>query len=106
MTGEGIFAKSRLGDCPLQHALCRFHVHPLDHLILEPFRTALEGFNQFAGALDLLLGRREGAVARFDLVRVDETLAIEAHSPALSCLRKETFFILEPIEHAIEGCDP
>ena len=50
----------------------------------------LEGVDDLAGLRDLVLARSEHSVARFELARMDERLAVEAHLPTLEALGRET----------------
>ena len=49
--------------------------------------------------------RRERTVARRDLVRVDQALAVEAEPPPLLGLREKAFRIVQAVEHPIEHRD-
>ena len=102
MTGTGRFAKWRLVGDPPEHPLRRFDVHPLDHLVAEPLGTAVERLDQGFRPFDFGRARREGPVARIDLVGVDQALAIEAEPPPLLGFPQEALRIVEAVEHAIE----
>src|SRR5262249_18500922 len=80
-------------------------MHPLDHFILEPLRAPLKSVNQLASALEFQLRGCESAMARFDLVRVDQALAIESETPALLRFGKEAIRVVEAIEHTVERAD-
>src|SRR5690606_32682888 len=64
-------------------------VQVLDHPAVDGDDAAplglrlLEGVDDAAGPVDLLVGRGEHPVAGLDLAGVDERLAVEAHLPAL-----------------------
>ena len=62
----------------------------------------LEGGDDAAGLLDLLGARGEGGVARLDLARVDEGLAVEAEVAALLALGEEAGLVLDVVVDAVE----
>ena len=83
---------------PLQKPLRRFNVHALDHLVVEPLGAAVESLDELAGALELGVARGKGAVARRDLVRVDQALAIEPEAAPVLGLREEALGVVKAIE--------
>jgi hypothetical protein len=60
-------------------------MQPLDHLAVELHHALvgvlrqLEHAHDLARAFDLVRWRREGGIARLDLPRMDQRLAVEAH---------------------------
>ena len=102
MTGTARFAKWRLVGDPPEHPLSRFDVHPLDHLVAEPLGTAVERLDQGFRPFVFGRGRGEGLVARFNLVGVDQALAIESQAPPLLGLPQKAVRIIVAVEHAIE----
>src|SRR5580765_7520308 len=81
----------------LQHPLRRLDVHAFDHFLLEALGTAAEGLNQPRGAIEFGLGRRERAVARVDLGRMDQAFAVEAKAPAFLGLTRKPIEIVENV---------
>src|SRR3954467_2380443 len=98
MTAVERFAKRRLAGRPRQHPLRRLEMHALDHLIVEPFSTAVERGHQPSGTLDLGLARRKRAVARCDLVGVDQALAVEAEPAPVLGFGEEALLVVERVE--------
>ena len=105
MAGWARFAKGplRSGSCPIEHSPSRFDVHPLDHLILEALRPSAERIDQPSSALDFLIARAECAIARIDLIRMNERLAIKTKLPAVLGFDRESVGILEEVEHAVKS---
>src|SRR4051794_8051324 len=102
MPRKGWFAKGRLGPGSLQHPLGRFDVHPLDHLVFKPFGAAVEYVHEFTRSLHFGLARGEFLMARRNLVRVDQALAVETEAAALLRFRAKSLGIIEPVEHSVE----
>src|SRR5207249_2451718 len=65
-------------------------------------RCLFEGLDDPAGPGDLFLGGGEDAVARFDLPRVDQRLAVEAELAALYALGLEARQVLHVVVDAVE----
>src|SRR4051794_16082201 len=95
-----------LGRRPVEHALGGLDMHPLDHLITEALGAAAECLHQGPGAIHLGRARGEGTVAGFDLVGMDEALAVEAKLPPLVGFAKESVAVPEIVENAVERGDP
>src|SRR5690242_5472067 len=87
----------------LQQPLRRLDVHSLDHLGSEPLGATVEGFHQSLRTLDLSRTRCKGPMARLNLVRVNQALAVEAEAAPVLRLPQKTLCIFEAIEHTIEG---
>ena len=90
MTGKARFAKWRLAARPARSSRCAASTC-MRSIISSPNRSAppWNAATSRSRALDLGLARREGAVARRDLARVDQALAVEAEPPALLGLGEE-----------------
>src|SRR5438046_1494009 len=87
---------------PVQKTLRGLNVHALDHLIIEAFGSPLECRDQRLCSIDFRFTRREGAMAWFNLVRVNQALAVEAEPPSCRGFLRETLGIIEAIEHPIK----
>src|SRR6185369_16475431 len=106
MTADCDFAKWPLGLIPLEQTLRLLDVHPLDHLVFEPLGAALKCVNQAPGALEFRLRWSERLVARLDLARMDQALAVETEPPPFFRLGDETVEVVELVVHAVEDRDP
>src|SRR3546814_15544092 len=73
---------------------------------LFPDTTLFRSRDERLGRRDLARRRREGGVARIDLRRVDQRLAVEAEPPPLSRFRRETRTIVDRIVNTIESPYP
>jgi hypothetical protein len=62
----------------------------------------VERLHERASLRDLLLARCEGAVARLELLGVDDRLAVEAEVLGLPALGLEPVGVVEVVEHAVE----
>src|SRR5215207_3181597 len=62
----------------------------------------LEGRDDDLGMLDLVVRGCEGRVGRSDLVRVDQSLAVESEVATLLSLCEESFLVLHVVVDAVE----
>ncbi len=102
--GRERFDPLRDGERPARH----LRVQQLDHLAVELDRAAAgilrqrEGGDDRPRRLDLGRGRREGRVADFDLVGMDQRLAVEAEVAPLLAFGLEAGGIVEIVEDAVD----
>src|SRR5262252_3469215 len=100
---------NRLRDC--DRAARHVGMQALDHAAVELHNALVLVFRQIERRDDLLrLGnvlraRRKGGVARPDLARMDESLAVEAHVSRLAALARETLGIAEVVVDAVEDIE-
>src|SRR3954470_1652660 len=94
-----------LAGRPIEHALSRLDVHPLDHLVAETLRTTVKGIYERTRALDVRRAWREGPVAELDLVGMNQALAVEAEPAAVLRLGEKAIRVVEAVEHAVERRD-
>ena len=75
---------------PLERPLRRLDVHAFDHLVLEALGAAGESVDEPARSLDLSFAGPKAAVARLDLVGMDQDFAVEAQLPPFAAPRRRS----------------
>src|SRR5690349_6381196 len=106
MTGKGRFAKWPIAEGPFEHPLRRLNVHALDHLVAEALGATVEGFDERLCSFDLGRAWGKSLMARHDLVRVNQALAVESEPPSFLRLVDEAVGVVEAVKNAVEGRDP
>src|SRR5262249_43960766 len=86
-------------------------MQPLDHAALDHDHALLlvlgvtEGIDDLARPVDLLLRRREDLIARPDLARMNQSLAVHAEGAAALTLLAQALFVAEIVIDAVDNVE-
>src|SRR5262245_63866279 len=105
----GLHLANLLGDG--DGALGHGEMQPLDHAALDHDHALLlvlgvtEGIDDLARPVDLLLRRREDLVARPDLARMYQSLAVHAEGAAALTLLAQALFVAEIVIDTVDDVE-